>query len=88
MNLTVLRMKDITAKRKRCKASIYTEMDAGTFPPSISIGARAVGWFENEVDAVILARAAGGSDEEIRKLVKQLVAVRKDLKAKLAAEAA
>jgi len=32
------------------RSSIYSRMKAGTFPQSISLGARAVGWLESDID--------------------------------------
>uniref|UniRef100_A0A2X0QVD7 Phage transcriptional regulator, AlpA n=1 Tax=Candidatus Nitrotoga fabula TaxID=2182327 RepID=A0A2X0QVD7_9PROT len=43
------------------------------------IGARATGTPDYEVDALIAARIAGKSDEEIRALVIRLEAARKEL---------
>ena len=45
----------------------------GVIPPRISIGKRAAGFLKHELEAVIIARAAGRSDEAIRSLVTQLV---------------
>lgn len=46
----------------------------GLFPPAISQGGgRAVGFIESEVDAVMLARASGLSEKEIKSLVIKLV---------------
>ena len=47
------------------------------FPKPVAIGARAVGWPANEVDAVVAARISGKSESEIRALVKTLEAARK-----------
>ena len=45
----------------------------GVIPPRISLGKRAAGFLKHELEAVIIARAAGRSDEAIRSLVTQLV---------------
>jgi len=45
----------------------------GVIPPRISIGKRAAGFLKHELEAVIIARAAGRSDKEIKFLVNQLV---------------
>jgi predicted DNA-binding transcriptional regulator AlpA len=52
------------------------EQWAGLFVPPLRISRSAVGWVASEVDAVIQARIAGRSDEEIRTLVRDLVASR------------
>jgi prophage regulatory protein len=38
------------------RASIYQHMNAGSFPKSISLGIRAVGWVESEIDAWVQVR--------------------------------
>ena len=60
----------------RSDASVYNEIRAGLFTTGVSIGQRAKGWPDYEVDALISARIAGKSDAEIRELVKTLHAKR------------
>jgi prophage regulatory protein len=48
----------------------------GLWPRPVSIGGRAIGWLSTEVDAILAARVAGKSDEEIRQLVRNLEAQR------------
>jgi predicted DNA-binding transcriptional regulator AlpA len=48
----------------------------GLFPPPVVLGIRAVGWPKHEVEAIRQARAAGKPSDEIRSLVKSLVAAR------------
>jgi prophage regulatory protein len=52
------------------------DIHRGVFVPSIPMGPRQVGWIEAEVEAVLRARIAGKSEDEIRELVRQLVAAR------------
>lgn len=73
----VLRLPAVRQKYPRSRSSIYNDIDLGTFPPPIALGSNCVAWPENEVDAVIAARVAGKSDDEVRRLVKMLVAERK-----------
>ena len=77
MATTILRLPTVLRKRGRSRSSQYNDIEDGLFPPPISIGARAVGWPENEVDAINAARIAGKSDDAIRILVKELLAARK-----------
>ena len=35
------------------RSTIYDKMKAGTFPKPVKLGARAVAWFEPEIDAWI-----------------------------------
>jgi prophage regulatory protein len=43
----------------------------------VKLGGRAVGWPEYEVEAILMARIAGKSDDEIRTLVAKLEADRR-----------
>ena len=54
----------------------YLHIKNGVFPPPVLIGERSVGWPEVEVDAIVNARVAGFSAEQVRDLVKSLVAQR------------
>lgn len=79
MVTSFLRLPSVCLLRALSRSSIYKQIKGGLFPPPVSIGARAVGWPANEVDAVNRARMAGKSEHEIRELVKALVVARKKL---------
>lgn len=38
------------------RSKLYADIKAGAFPPPISLGARAVGWLDTEVDGWIASR--------------------------------
>jgi len=60
-----------------CKKSmVYDLVGKGLFPEPVKIGERAVAWVESEIDAIVAARITGKSDDEIRELVKALMAKR------------
>jgi prophage regulatory protein len=52
----ILRLPEVMDRVGICRASIYQNMGQGTFPKSISLGARAVGWLESEIDAWLAER--------------------------------
>jgi prophage regulatory protein len=52
----ILRMAEVTDRVGLSRASIYRRITSGIFPPSISLGLRAVGWLESEIDAWLTAR--------------------------------
>lgn len=54
----------------------YAQMAEGLLPRPIRIGKRAGALINNEIDAIMDARAAGASEEQIKKLVKQLTETR------------
>jgi len=61
------------------RSSHYSRIKEGLLPPSISLGSRAVGYFEHETNTVLAAMIAGKSKDEIKELVKSLVAQRQEL---------
>jgi len=67
----------VLRKRGRSRSAHYLDIQQGLFTSPVSIGARAVGWPEHEVDAINAARIAGNTDAEIRALVTQLEVARK-----------
>lgn len=56
MGLRILRRKDVEKKVKLCQATIYTKMNNGSFPKSIKLGPKTVGWIESEIDDWILEK--------------------------------
>ena len=56
----------------RSHASIYNAINAGTFTKPVRIGQRSVGWPSDEVQAIIAARIAGQSIDELKALVDRL----------------
>jgi prophage regulatory protein len=56
--IRILRLPEVMGRIGICRASIYQLMTEGTFPKSVSLGARAVGWCEHEIDAWLQARVS------------------------------
>jgi prophage regulatory protein len=50
MNI-ILRLPAVKARTGLSRSTIYLRIAAGTFPAPVSLGARAVGWIESEIDA-------------------------------------
>jgi prophage regulatory protein len=48
--LAILRRKQVEAKTGLSRSSIYDFMSKGKFPRPITLGARAVGWLEADVE--------------------------------------
>lgn len=57
-------------------STFYADKAEGLWPESIKLGARSVGFPCEEVDQIIAARAAGATTEQIKALVKRLMAQR------------
>lgn len=75
-SIIIDRLPAVTAKCGQSRSSIYKAISEGVWPRPIRLGVRCVGWLAHETDAVLRARVAGRSADEIRKLVKQLEAAR------------
>lgn len=56
--IRILRLPEVMARVGICRASIYLRIADGSFPKQISLGARAVGWLESDIDAWLAARIA------------------------------
>lgn len=54
--LTILRRKQVEARTGLSRSTIYERVRAGSFPAPISLGAKAVGWVEGEIDAWLAAQ--------------------------------
>ncbi|PLR64539.1 AlpA family transcriptional regulator [Pseudomonas sp. QC2] len=54
--MRIIRLKDVINSTGLARSTIYKYIDEGTFPKSVSLGERCVGWVEGEVHEWILAR--------------------------------
>jgi len=77
MATSILRLPTVCKASGKSRSTLYLRVKDGLFPPPVSIGARAVGWPAEEIDAINRAHIAGKSDDEIRKLVASLLVARK-----------
>lgn len=59
------------------RSTIYLRISQSLITSPVSLGANSVGWPLHEIDAIIAARVAGKSDDEIRLLVSELETARK-----------
>lgn len=46
----ILRLPSVKTRTGLSRSSIYLRMSKGDFPPSISLGGRAVGWLESDIE--------------------------------------
>ncbi len=49
MTHTILRLPAVKARTGLSRSTIYLRVSQGTFPKPVSLGARAVGWVEAEI---------------------------------------
>ncbi len=73
----ILRKTEVIALTNLSKSTLYNRVKDGLMPPSISLGgARAVGFIASEVHTVLDAICQEPPPEQIKQLVKNLVANR------------
>jgi prophage regulatory protein len=51
MGKRILRRKQVENRTGLSRSTIYLRIQEGTFPKPVSLGTRAVGWLENEIDS-------------------------------------
>lgn len=54
--LSILRRKQVEKRTGLSRSTIYLRIQEGTFPRPINLGARAVGWLENEIEEWLSSR--------------------------------
>jgi prophage regulatory protein len=52
----IIRLREVIYLTGLARSSIYRYIEEGTFPKSVSLGDRCVGWVDSEVQEWILAR--------------------------------
>ncbi|GBL02058.1 transcriptional regulator [Vibrio harveyi] len=50
MSLRIIRLKEVITLTGLSKSSIYRYADGKAFPQSVQLGARSVGWIEEEIN--------------------------------------
>lgn len=67
------RLPAVLARLGASRSTVYCWITRGVFPPPVTLGPRLRAWPESELDSIVRARVAGRSDEELRRLVCELV---------------
>jgi prophage regulatory protein len=75
--ISLIRRKQLEQRMGIGRSTIYLRISQSLITSPVSLGANSVGWPLHEIDAIIVARVAGKSDDEIRLLVSELEAARK-----------
>lgn len=75
--LAIIRRKQLEQRMGIGRSTIYLRINQSLITSPVSLGANSVGWPEHEIDAILAARIAGKSDDEIKALVSELEAARK-----------
>jgi prophage regulatory protein len=72
----LIRRPDVLILTVRSKSALQLDEKAGLFCPPISIGERAVAYIKHEVEAIVQARIESKTPEQIKTVVKELIANR------------
>lgn len=62
----ILRLPDVKEKCSISRSSIYQGMADGTFPQSIPLGTRMVGWSQSEIDEWIESKLNARSEQRVQ----------------------
>lgn len=71
-----LRRREVEDKTGNKCSTLYAAIGRGIFPPGVRIGPKTVAWPDYEVDAINRARLNGKNEDDIRRLVTELIAAR------------
>lgn len=74
MDEKILRLPAVKDRTGLSRSGVYEKIAAGRFPKPISLGARAVGWLESDIDAWIASRVprttrSGSPENERARLI-------------------
>lgn len=76
--MKLLRLPQVLGLTAKSRTSHYSDIKKGLMTPPVNLGANSVAWPENEIVALNSARIAGKDDVELRALVTQLTAARRN----------
>ena len=78
--MALLRLKAILGETGKSRSALYSDINNGLFTKGVHIGLKAVAWPDTEVQALVRARIAGYSDDQLRSLVDRLHLQRNNLR--------
>lgn len=64
MTHTILRLPEVIKRTGLSRSSIYLRISNGEFPKTISLGDRAVGWLESEIDEWLAEKVEASRNED------------------------
>jgi prophage regulatory protein len=77
VRVALLRKQSVLAACGTSNSGLYADIAKELFVAPVKIGPRAAAWPSNEVEALVSARVAGATDDQLRTLVRRLHAERK-----------
>ena len=63
---TIIRLKQVKQRTGLSRSSIYLAMNRGNFPRKIALGARSVGWIEEEIDSFLRTRIEASRATQVK----------------------
>ncbi len=63
--LAILRLNQVKHRTGLSRSTIYQAMKRGEFPRKVSLGARAVGWLDSEIEAFLRSRVEASRTEPL-----------------------
>lgn len=65
MTISILRLPTVKSRTGLSRSTIYLRASEGTFPKSVNLGGRAVGWVEAEVQAWLERQIEASRSKEV-----------------------
>lgn len=63
MAISILRLPEVCSRTGLSRSSIYLRITRGEFPPPVSLGGRAVGWPETEIENWLAEKVATSREQ-------------------------
>jgi prophage regulatory protein len=63
--LCILRRKQVEQRTGLSRSTLYLKISRNEFPAPVSLGARAVGWLESEIDTWLVERIAASRNASV-----------------------
>lgn len=63
MAISILRLPEVRSRTGLSRSSIYLRIANGEFPPPVSLGGRAVGWLEEEIESWLAEKVASSREQ-------------------------
>ena len=74
--MNLIKLPAVLARTAYGRTTLYKQIEEGLMPPPVKLSENTIAFPESEINAIISARIAGKTPDEIRQLVAQLVADR------------
>ncbi|WP_037048000.1 AlpA family phage regulatory protein [Psychromonas sp. SP041] len=71
--IKILRLKDACNMFGISRSCFYKRIEIGIYPPPISLGDRAVGWVESELQTILRGLVSGKNHDVLKSIVCDLI---------------